>query len=95
MFMVFIHARISIHFNHYNLLNEEESIVQIWYASSLSTPKESSVPSGDNVNFDKLCKLKKWSNGAKILVCGRRPSHLSNKTILNQNKFIVSELRGF
>ena len=56
------------------------------------TPKESSVTSGGNLNFDRLCKLEKWSNGAEILVCGGRPSYLSNKIILNQNKFTVSEL---
>ena len=47
---------------------------------SILIPKVSSVPNGDNLNFDKLCKLEKWSNGAEILVCGGRPSYLSNKT---------------
>ena len=44
------------------------------------------------LNFGKLCKSNKWSNGAEILVCGGQPSYLSNKTILTQNKFMVSEL---
>ena len=37
-----------------------------------------------NLNFDKLCKLEKWSNGAEILVCGGQPPYLSNETILTQ-----------
>ena len=48
-----------------------------------------------NLNFDRLCKLTKWSNGVKILLCGERPSYLSNKTILTQNKSMVSELYRF
>ena len=48
-----------------------------------------------NLDFDRLCKLEKWSNRAEILVCGRGPSDLSNKTIFTQNKFMVSELQGF
>ena len=47
------------------------------------------------MDFDRLCKLEKWSNGAEILVCDGRPSYLSNKTIFTQNKFMVSELQGF
>ena len=50
---------------------------------------------GCNLDFDRLCKLEKWSNGAEILVCGGGPLYLSNKTILIQNKFMVSELKGF
>ena len=53
------------------------------------TPKEPLDPREHNLNFDKLCKLKKWSNRAEILVCGGLPSYLS---ILTQNKFKVSEL---
>ena len=45
-----------------------------------------------NLNFDKLCKLEKWSNEVEILVCDGQPSYLSNKTILTQNKFMLSEL---
>ena len=45
-----------------------------------------------NLDFDKLCNLEKWSNGAEILVCNGGPSYLSNKRILAQNKFMVSEL---
>ena len=48
-----------------------------------------------NLNFDKLCKLEKCSNGAEILVCSEGLSFFSNKTILTQNKFTVSELCGF
>ena len=48
-----------------------------------------------NLDFNRLCDLEKWSNGAEILVCGGGPLHLSNKTILIQNKFRVSELKGF
>ena len=47
---------------------------------------------GHNLNFDKLCKLEKWSNEAKILVCGGGPSYLSNKIFFSQNKVVVSEL---
>ena len=61
-------------------------------SKELLTLKVSSVPSGNNLNFDKLCKLEEWSDGAEILVCGGRPSYLSKKTILNQNKFTISEL---
>ena len=45
-----------------------------------------------NLNFDKLRKLEKWSNEAEILVCGGRPSYLSNKIILTQIKFMIGEL---
>ena len=55
-------------------------------------PKEASVLREHNLNFDRLCKLEKWLNGAEILAHGRQPSYLSNKTILTQNKFMVSEL---
>ena len=48
-----------------------------------------------NLDFDRLCELEKWSNGAENLVCGGGPLYLSNKTILIQNKFRVSELIGF
>ena len=54
--------------------------------------KEPSVLKEHNLNFGRLCKLEKWSNGAEILVCDGQPSYLSNKTILTQNKFTVSEL---
>ena len=52
-------------------------------------------PQKRNLDFDRLCELEKWSNGAEILVCGAGPLYLSNKTILIQNKFTVSELKGF
>ena len=55
-------------------------------------PKEPSVLKEHNLNIDRLCKLEKWSNGAEILVCGGQPSYLSDKTILTQKKFMVSEL---
>ena len=58
-------------------------------------PKEPWILRKCNLDFDRLCKLEKWSNGAEILVCGRGPLYLSNKTILIQNKFTVSELKGF
>ena len=58
----------------------------------LVNSKEPSVLREHNLNFDKLCKLEKSSNGAEILVCGGQPSYLSKKTILTQNKFTVSEL---
>ena len=48
-----------------------------------------------NLDFDRLCELEKWSNGAEILVCGGGPLYLSNKTILIQNKFRINELKGF
>ena len=54
-------------------------------------PKEPRDPRDHNLKFDRLYKLEKWSNGAKILVCGGRPSYLLNKTILTQKKFMVSE----
>ena len=58
-------------------------------------PKEPWVLKVQNLDFDRLYKLEKWSNGAEILVCDGGPSNLSNKTILTQNKFTVSELQGF
>ena len=48
-----------------------------------------------NLDFDRLHELEKWSNGATIFVCGRGPLYLSNKRIVIQNKFMVSELKGF
>ena len=45
-----------------------------------------------NLDFDKLCKLEKWSNEAEIFVCGGGLSYFSSKTILTQNKFTISEL---
>ena len=45
-----------------------------------------------DLNFDRLCKLEKWSNGAEILVYGGWPSYLPNKTILTQKKFTINEL---
>ena len=48
-----------------------------------------------NLDFDRLRELGKWSNGAEIFVCGGGPLYLSNKTIVIQNKFRISELKGF
>ena len=50
------------------------------------TPQELSVLRDPNLNFRRLCKLEKWSSGVEILVCGGRPSYLSNKTILAQKE---------
>ena len=58
-------------------------------------PKEPWILKEHNLDFDRLCRLEKWSNGAKILVCGGGPSYLSNKKIFTQNIFMVSELKGF
>ena len=69
-------------------MNQKLFFLVIW---SL-TPKKPRDPKEHNLKFDTLCKLEKWSNWAEILVCGGRPSYLSNKTILTQNKFMVSEL---
>ena len=57
--------------------------------------KEPWVLKKGNLDFDRLCELEKWSNGAEIFVCGGRPLYLSNKTIVIQNKFRVNELKGF
>ena len=62
-----------------------------FYISSLIS-KEPQDHREHNLNFDRICKLEKWSNEAKILVCGGRPSYLSNKIVFTQNKFMVSEL---
>ena len=48
-----------------------------------------------NLDFDRLCELEKWSNGAEILLCSGGPLYLSNKTILIQNKFRISALIRF
>ena len=52
-------------------------------------------PQKRQFRFDRLRELEKWSNGAEIFVCGGGPLYLSNKTIVIQNKFRVSELKGF
>ena len=45
-----------------------------------------------SLDFERPCKLEKWSNGAKNLICGGGSLYLSNKTILAQNNFTVNEL---
>ena len=57
--------------------------------------KEPWVLKKGNLDFDGLCELEKWSNGAAIFVCGGGPLYLSNRTIVIQKKFMVSELKGF
>ena len=56
--------------------------------------KEPWIFKEQNLDFDRLRKLENWSNGAEILICGGRPSYLSNKTMLTQKKFTVSEVQG-
>ena len=67
-------------------------VLHINIGYKLLTSKEPNVLREHNLNFNRLCKLEKWSNEAEILVCGGQPSYLSNKTILTQNKFTVNEL---
>ena len=57
--------------------------------------KELRVLKKGNLDFDKFHELEILSNGAAIFVCGGRPLYLSNKTIVIQKKFTVSELKGF
>ena len=57
--------------------------------------KEPWVFKKGNLDFDRLCELELWSNGIEIFVCDGGPPYLSNKTIVIQNKFGVSELKGF
>ena len=57
--------------------------------------KEPWVLRKGNLDFDRLCELEKWSKGAEIFVCGGGLLYLSNKTIVIQNKFTVTELIGF
>ena len=45
-----------------------------------------------NLIFDRLYKLQKLLNGFEVLHYGGGQSYLSNKTILTQNKFTISEL---
>ena len=52
-------------------------------------------PQKGNLDFDRLRELERWSNGAEIFVYSGGPLYLSNKTIVIQNKFRVSELKGF
>ena len=67
-------------------LNKKYNVIHFVVKYTFKPLKNQVFPSGDNLNFDRLCALEKWSNGAEILVCGGRPSYLSNKTIFNQKK---------
>ena len=45
-----------------------------------------------SLDFDRLRELQNWSNGAALIVCGGGSLYFSNKAVVIQNKFMVSEL---
>ena len=46
-----------------------------------------------SLDFDRLRKLENWSNGAALIVCDGGSLYFSNKVVVIQNKFMVSELK--
>ena len=45
------------------------------------------------LDFDRLHELQNWSNGAALIICGGGSLYFSNKAVVIQNNFTVSELK--
>ena len=46
-----------------------------------------------SLDFDRLRELQNLSNGAALIVCGGGSLYFSNKAVVIQNNFTVSELK--